>query len=66
LEAPYLYVKQKDEEGQLFLVEQPLATQFLRQKVASRIEMHKYWDYKLHPFEENIMKTIGLLRGKIK
>jgi diadenosine tetraphosphate (Ap4A) HIT family hydrolase len=66
LGAPYLYVKQRDEEGQLFLVDQPLATQFLRQKVASRIGMDKYWDYKLYPFEENIMKTIGLLRGKIK
>jgi hypothetical protein len=28
--------------------------------------MHEYWDYKLHPFEENIIKTIGLLRGKIR
>jgi hypothetical protein len=59
-------VKQKDEKGQLFLVDQPLKTQFLRQKVASKIRMHKYWDYKLHPFEENIAKTIGILRGKIK
>ncbi len=66
LGAPYLYVKQKDEQGQLFLVDQPLTTQFLRQKGASRIGMDKYWDYKLHPFEENIMKTIALLRGKIK
>jgi diadenosine tetraphosphate (Ap4A) HIT family hydrolase len=66
LEAPYLYVKQREEEGQLFLVEQPIATQFLRQKVASRIGMQKYWDYKLHPFEDNIMTTIRRLRGKIK
>jgi|SRR5215467_10063049 len=64
--APYLYVKQRDEQGQLFLVDQPLATQFLRQKVASKMGMHEYWDYKLHPFEENILKTIGLLRGKIR
>ena len=64
--GPYLYVKQKDQRGQMFLVDQPLATQFLRQKVASKIGMHEYWDYKLHPFEENIIKTIGLLRGKIR
>jgi diadenosine tetraphosphate (Ap4A) HIT family hydrolase len=66
LGSPYLYVRQSGEEGQLFLVDQPIATQFLRQKVASRIGMHNYWDYKLYPFEENIMKTIGILRGKIK
>jgi hypothetical protein len=55
-----------DKQEQLFRVDQPLATQFLRQKVASKIGMHDYWDYKLHPFEDNMMKTIGLLRGKIR
>ena len=66
LKTPYLYVKQKDEEAQAFLVDRPLATQFLRQKVASKIRMDQYWDYKLYPFNENIMKTIGIFRGRIK
>lgn len=66
LETPYLYVKQRDEEAQTFLVDRPLATQFLRQKVASKIGMGKYWDYKLYPFEENIIKTIGILRSRIE
>ncbi len=64
--TPYLYVKQKDEEARIFLVDRPLATQFLRQKVASKIRMREYWDYKLYPFNENIIKTIGILRGRIK
>jgi diadenosine tetraphosphate (Ap4A) HIT family hydrolase len=66
LRAPYLYVKERNAKGQLFIVDQPLTTQFLRQKVASKISMHRYWDYKLYPFEENMMKTIGLLRGKFE
>jgi diadenosine tetraphosphate (Ap4A) HIT family hydrolase len=65
LKTPYLYVKQKDEKAQAFLVDRPLATQFLRQKVASKIRMDEYWDYKLYPFNENIIKTIGILRGRI-
>jgi diadenosine tetraphosphate (Ap4A) HIT family hydrolase len=65
-ETPYLYVKQKDEEAQAFLVDRPLVTQFLRQKVASKIRMDEYWDYKLYPFNENIITTITILRGKIK
>jgi diadenosine tetraphosphate (Ap4A) HIT family hydrolase len=65
LQTPYLYVKQKDEEAQAFLVDRPLATQFLRQKVASKIKMDQYWDYKLYPFEANIMRTIEIFRGKI-
>ena len=66
LGSPYLYVKQKDEESRMFLVDRPLATQFLRQKVAAKISMEGYWDYKLHPFDENIVKTIAILRGKIR
>lgn len=66
LGTPYLYVKQKEVDGRVFLVDRPLATQFLRQKVASKIMMSEYWDYKLHPFEDNIMKTIELLRGQIE
>src|SRR5207302_952953 len=66
LQTPYLYVKQKDEAAQAFLVDRPLATQFLRQMVASKIKMNKYWDYKLYPFNENMMKTIGMFRGRIK
>ena len=66
LEAPYLYAKQQDEEAQAFLVDHPIATQFLRQKVASKINMDRYWDYKLYPFEENILRTIEIFRGKIK
>jgi diadenosine tetraphosphate (Ap4A) HIT family hydrolase len=66
LETPYLYVKQQDEEAQAFLVDRPIATQFLRQKIASKINMDQYWDYKLYPFEENVMRTIGIFRGKIK
>jgi diadenosine tetraphosphate (Ap4A) HIT family hydrolase len=64
--TPYLYVKQKDEGSRVFLVDRSLPTQFLRQRVASKIEMHTYWDYKLYPFNENVMKTIEILRGKIK
>jgi len=66
LETPYLYVKQQDEEAQAFVVDRPIATQFLRQKVASKINMHQYWDYKLYPFERNVMRTIDMIRGKIK
>lgn len=66
LETPYLYVKQRDEEAQTFLVDRPLETQFLRQKVASKIGMEKYWDYKLYPFEENIIRTIEILRRRIE
>jgi ATP adenylyltransferase len=66
IRAPYLYVKQMDAKGQLFHVDQPLTTQFLRQQVASKIRMRKYWDYKLYPFEDNVVKTIGLLKGKIE
>ena len=66
LKTPYLYVKQRHEEAQAFLVDRPLATQFLRQKVASKIRMDEYWDYKLYPFNENVMKTIGIFRGRIK
>ena len=66
LRTPYLYVKQKDEESRVFLVDRPLATQFLRQKVASKIRMEEYWDYKLYPFNENVMRTIAIFRGRIK
>ena len=66
LKTPYLYVKQRDEEARAFFVDRPLVTQFLRQKVASKIGMSEYWDYKLYPFNENVMKTIGIFRGRIK
>jgi len=65
LQTPYLYVKQQEEDAQLFLVDRPLPTQFLRQKVASMIGMGEHWDYKLHPFNENILTTIEMLRGRI-
>jgi diadenosine tetraphosphate (Ap4A) HIT family hydrolase len=65
LQTPYLYVKQQGAAGQAFLVERPLASQFLRQKVASMIQMDQYWDYKLHPFNENILATIEMFRGRI-
>jgi diadenosine tetraphosphate (Ap4A) HIT family hydrolase len=66
LRTPYLYVKQRGEQPQAFLVERPLPTQFLRQQVASQISMGDYWDYRLYPFDENIEKTINILRGKFK
>jgi diadenosine tetraphosphate (Ap4A) HIT family hydrolase len=66
LENPYLYVKQRGEEAQAFLVDRPLVTQFLRRKVASKIRMDEYWDYKLYPFNENIIRTVGIIRGRIK
>jgi len=66
LQTPYLYVKQKGEESRVFLVDRPLTTQFLRRRVASKLRMYKYWDYKLYPFTENTMKTIAILRGRIK
>jgi diadenosine tetraphosphate (Ap4A) HIT family hydrolase len=66
LQAPYLYVKQQDEEALTFLVDRPIVTQFLRQKVAAKIGMDEFWDYRLYPFTENVMQTIGSLRGKIK
>jgi diadenosine tetraphosphate (Ap4A) HIT family hydrolase len=65
LKTPYLYVKQKDEEAQVFRVQRPLASQFLRQKIASMIQMDAYWDYKLYPFNDNIMTTIDMFRGRI-
>jgi diadenosine tetraphosphate (Ap4A) HIT family hydrolase len=65
LQTPYLYVKQQDEDARLFLVDRPLPTQFLRQKVASMIGMDEHWDYKLHPFNENILTTIDMFRGRI-
>jgi diadenosine tetraphosphate (Ap4A) HIT family hydrolase len=66
LDTPYLYVKQQDEQARAFRIERPLATQFLRQKVASKIKMDQYWDYKLYPFEQNVMRTIEIFRGQIK
>src|SRR5215470_5199000 len=65
LQTPYLYVKQQDEDARLFLVDRPLATQFLRQKVASMIGMQDHWDYRLHPFDENILTAIEMFRGRI-
>jgi diadenosine tetraphosphate (Ap4A) HIT family hydrolase len=65
LQTPYLYVKQQDEDARAYQVERALPTQFLRQKVASRIGKGEYWDYKLHPFTENIMATIEMFRGRI-
>jgi diadenosine tetraphosphate (Ap4A) HIT family hydrolase len=66
LQTPYLYVKQRNEQAQTFLVDRPLATQFLRQKIAAQIGMDEYWDYKLHPFNENVIRTIEIFRGRIK
>lgn len=65
MEVPYLYVKEQNEDAQLFLVDRPLPSQFLRQKVASKINRTQHWDYKLYPFEANVMRTIEVLRGKI-
>lgn len=64
-DGPYLFVKERDRPATVFLVRQELPTQFLRRKIANQLHLADRWDYRIYPFEENVLKTIQIFRGKI-
>jgi diadenosine tetraphosphate (Ap4A) HIT family hydrolase len=58
----YIYSNFQNNEY-IYHVDKPIPSQFVRQIICDALNIGDKWNWKIHPFKENIIDTIELYRG---
>jgi ATP adenylyltransferase len=61
---PYLFIEGNEGDKQLFEIDHPVPSQYLRQIIAEQLGFPEKYDWKIHPFVSNLLRTLKTLKGK--